>query len=244
MKIKLLGAKKGHNLLKKKADALNMRFRAILREIAETKRSMGKEMREASFSLAQARYSAGEFAPAVIENASQASFRVEASAENVAGVQLPKFKRMALGEVPQELYGLSRGGQQLQKARATYLKALEVLVRVASLQTAFLTLDEVLKVTNRRVNAIEYVVIPRVENTIAYIKGELDEEEREEFFRLKKIQDKKKQRVKRAEAEKLAALAAAGAGAGQAAAHAKPAAAAAAAPRDLTANEEEDLVAW
>lgn len=51
------------------------------------------------------------------------------------------------------------------------------------LQTAFITLDEVIKITNRRVNAIEHVVKPRYERTIAYIITELDEREREEFYR-------------------------------------------------------------
>jgi vacuolar-type H+-ATPase subunit D/Vma8 len=45
-------------------------------------------------------------------------------------------------------------------------------------------LDEVIKLTNRRVNAIEHVIIPRYENTIKYILSELDEQDREEFFRL------------------------------------------------------------
>ena len=70
-----------------------------------------------------------------------------------------------------------------------------------------MTLDEVIKITNRRVNAIEHVVRPRIENTISYINSELDELDREEFYRylyfqylrktiffprLKKIQGKKK----------------------------------------------------
>jgi hypothetical protein len=59
-------------------------------------------------------------------------------------------------------------------------------------QTTFVTLDEVIKITNRRVNAIEHVVKPRLANTIKYILSELDEMEREEFFRLKKVQNKKK----------------------------------------------------
>ena len=67
-----------------------------------------------------------------------------------------------------------------------------MLVELASLQTAFVTLDAAIKTTNRRVNALDNVVRPRLEATIAYIKGELDELEREEFFRLKKVQAKKK----------------------------------------------------
>lgn len=50
-------------------------------------------------------------------------------------------------------------------------------------KTAFVILDEVIKTTNRRVNAIEYVIIPKVDNTIRYIQSELDEMDREEFFR-------------------------------------------------------------
>ena len=53
-------------------------------------------------------------------------------------------------------------------------------------------LDDVIKTTNRRVNALEYVLLPRLDNTISYIGAELDEQDREEFFRLKKIQGKKK----------------------------------------------------
>ena len=68
-------------------------------------------------------------------------------------------------------------------------------------QTAFITLDEVIKVTRRRVNALEFVVQPRIQNTIKYIVSELDERDREEFYRLKKIQDKKKELAARKKIE-------------------------------------------
>jgi ATP synthase subunit D len=57
-----------------------------------------------------------------------------------------------------------------QAARKKYIDAIQLLVELASLQTAFLTLDEAIKTTNRRVNALDSVVRPRLENTIAYIK--------------------------------------------------------------------------
>lgn len=81
------------------------------------------------------------------------------------------------------LTGLGRGGQQVLRAKEVYAKAVETLVELASLQTAFTILDEVIRATNRRVNAIEHVVIPRLDNTIKYIMSELDEMDREEFFR-------------------------------------------------------------
>ena len=63
---------------------------------------------------------------------------------------------------------------------------------IASLQTQFITLDEALKMTNRRVNALEFVVIPKFAAIIMFIIQELDEIDREDFVRIKKTQDKKK----------------------------------------------------
>lgn len=62
-------------------------------------------------------------------------------------------------------------------------------------------LDEVIKVVNRRVNAIEHVIIPRTENTIKYINSELDELDREEFYRLKKVKNNKQRDNAAAEME-------------------------------------------
>ena len=67
--------------------------------------------------------------------------------------------------------------------KKNYARAVELLVELASLQTSFVTLDEVIKITNRRVNAIEHVIIPKIQRTLDYIISELDELEREEFFR-------------------------------------------------------------
>ena len=67
-------------------------------------------------------------------------------------------------------------------------------------------MDDVIKLTNRRVNAIEYVIIPKLDNTIRFIISELDEQDREEFFRLKKIQGKKKVKQEESEKERLLLL--------------------------------------
>ncbi|GAB1601468.1 V-type proton ATPase subunit D-like [Argonauta hians] len=192
MKGRLKGAQKGHSLLKKKADALTLRFRSILKRIIETKMLMGDIMKEATFSLAEAKFTTGDFNHIVLQNVNKAQIKVRSKKENVAGVTLPIFEHYQDGTDTNELTGLSRGGQQIDKLKKNYAKAVQHLVELASLQTSFVTLDEVIKLTNRRVNAIEHVIIPRIERTLSYISGELDEREREEFYRLKKIQEKKK----------------------------------------------------
>merc|ERR1711998_131464 len=92
-------------------------------------------------------------------------------------------------------------GKKIVKCQNMFTEALIRIIKLASLQTSFAKLDEAIKITNRRVNALEYVVIPRIENTIAFIISELDEMEREEMFRLKKIQGKKALKKKLEEAE-------------------------------------------
>merc|ERR1712166_1179646 len=100
--------------------------------------------------------------------------------------------------------GVSHGGAVIGSCRETYVRALKAIVMLASLQTTFYTLDEEIKMTSRRVNALEYVLIPRIEDIMKYIEQEMDEQSREEFFRVKKVVEKKKQRIAREKAAKEA----------------------------------------
>lgn len=174
---------------------------------------MGQVMKEAAFSLAEVKFTTGDINQIVLQNVTKAQIKIRTKKDNVAGVTLPMFEPYQDGVDTYELAGLARGGQQLAKLKKNYQSAVRLLVELASLQTSFVTLDDVIKVTNRRVNAIEHgkwavargflltlslfqsrtVIIPRINRTIEYIISELDELEREEFYRLKKIQDKKKE---------------------------------------------------
>jgi V-type H+-transporting ATPase subunit D len=117
---------------------------------------MGRVLQLASFSLAEVTYTAGDIGYQVQESVKKASYTVQAKQENVSGVVLPAFEGVkskdasgesslryeyafSLGEklmVDFNLTGLSRGGQQVQKARDTYIKAVGTLVELASLQVS------------------------------------------------------------------------------------------------------------
>merc|ERR1712217_195785 len=204
---------KGHGLLKKKRDAMKAKFHKMLKEIVECKLEVGQTLKDASFSLAKCHWaSAGEDITAtVIERAKKPSVMCKLFADNVAGVSLPAFK-LTLGpqDAALQTLGVAHGGAVISACRETYLKSVVALIKLASLQTSFKTLDEEIKMTSRRVNALEYVLIPRIEVVLAYITQEMDEQAREEFFRVKKVVEKKKIKLAREKAEEEKEAAAAG----------------------------------
>ncbi|KAF4452855.1 putative vacuolar ATP synthase subunit D [Fusarium austroafricanum] len=152
MKAKLKGAETGHSLLKRKSEALTKALifhdTEITRRIDEAKRKMGRVMQIAAFSLAEVTYAVGgDIGYQVQESAKSARFRVRTKQDNVSGVLLPAFESyLTEGNNDFGLTGLGKGGQQVQRCRETYARAVEALVELASLQTAFVILDEVIKV--------------------------------------------------------------------------------------------------
>merc|ERR1712217_77216 len=157
-------------------------------------------------------------------------------ADNVAGVALPSFKLIHSNEKDAALanLGVSHGGAVINACRDTYVKAVIALIKLASLQTSFKTLDLEIKMTSRRVNALEYVLIPRIEEVLAYITQEMDEQSREEFFRVKKVVEKKKL--------KLAKEAAAAAEEAAASGKTPPAGNAIDAPSMLSSKKDADII--
>jgi len=105
----------------------------------------------------------------VLENQMTAAVRVSTRTDNVAGVKLPVFSQYETGNDTQENLGLAGGGRQIINCKDKFSEYLKALVKLASLQTSFITMDEALKVTNRRVNALENVTIPRIDKILDYI---------------------------------------------------------------------------
>jgi len=150
-KLKKKAAESGHRLLKKKADALKVKFRDYAKSIADTKSTMAADSSSAFFSLTQAEYAAGNFKQKVSEGSMTARVRVGAGIDNVAGVKLPVFSYFETGAATDNVsLGLVGGGKKIQSVRDKYTSLLQNLIKSASLQTSFVTLDEAMKITNRR----------------------------------------------------------------------------------------------
>jgi len=90
---RLTAARTGWDLLKRKSDAIKVNLNNILRKILVTKRRVGDLIKESAFAHTEAQWSAGNFNNQVIENTGEATYRIRAKVNNVAGVKLPVFDR-------------------------------------------------------------------------------------------------------------------------------------------------------
>ena len=129
----------------------------------QTKLAVAKEMQGATFCISEAMWAAGDFRKHVVEapQRERALVTVKVRQDNVAGVKLPIFtlEKAAGTTLEMETLGLAGGGRQIGKAKDKFTSLLELLVWLGSLQTSFTALDEALKVTNRRVNALDNVSV-------------------------------------------------------------------------------------
>lgn len=123
-------AEGGHKLLKKKADALKVKFRDYAKDIAENKSSMAADSSSAFFSLTQAEYAAGNFKQKVAEGSMTARVRVGAGVDNVAGVKLPVFSKFDTGAAADnQSLGLVGGGKKIVAVREKFTNLLEMLIK-------------------------------------------------------------------------------------------------------------------
>ncbi|KAL1459732.1 hypothetical protein WDU94_011687 [Cyamophila willieti] len=189
---RITSAKRGHMMLKRKADAMQIRFRSIHCKILQTRNLMSDIMKEAAIAFARAKFETNaDFRDIVVENISKAQVKLKLTRDNIGGVMIVEYEPIMGGLDVFQMTGLSTNGQHLNVVKQLYQEAINIIVHLATLETTHRVLNEVIKQTNQRVNALEYVVIPKLKRTVDYIKSELDEIEREEFYRLKMIQNKK-----------------------------------------------------
>nr|XP_027200430.1 V-type proton ATPase subunit D-like [Dermatophagoides pteronyssinus] len=193
---KLKSAAQGHSLLKTKMDALTMRRRALQRELAESRVVLNEELRNGFLELARTNFNVEVTYPwkqKILSSELEPTVLLSSETELIAGVRIVNLKIVREKNANKSgHWSLLRGFQNLRRTSEIFGKVVLMIAQLASMQANLANLAKQIKVTNRRVNALESIVIPRYEESISYIGKELDEQEREDFYRMKKIQKLKR----------------------------------------------------
>ena len=186
LKTRLSTAVRGHKLLKDKSDEMIRRFSILIKE---NKRLRDEVEKELSGSLRQFAFATALSSKAEMEKAfSMPSYKVEAeySTSNVMSVEVPKItvKEGENGELPYSFLEVtSEADYSVKKITEVIAK----LLHLAEVEKTVSMLAVEIERNKRRVNALEYVMIPQLEETISYIKSKLDENERAATTRLMKV---------------------------------------------------------
>ena len=189
IKRRLVTARRGHKLLKDKRDEMVRRFIALIRENHRLRGEVEKELGSALSGFAMAR---AVVEPAFMEEALLSparSIAVDMKIGSILSVRVPQLTTKEEDTQNTLSYGLAETSAQLDGAIESLVELLPKLIKLAEVEkTCDLLADEIEK-TRRRVNALEYVMIPQFQETIRFITMKLDENERGNLTRLMKVKD-------------------------------------------------------
>lgn len=181
-------AEKGHDLLKEKRDALIMEFFDILEDIRKLRGDVNNALKEAYDALAVAKMIMGPLKVEEVATSVPPILELDVSTRNVMGVRVPLLRVEEKSESPLiSSYGFTDTSAKLDEAVEKFRGSLKAIIRLAETEAAVKRLAEEIEKTKRRVNALKYIIIPRIKNTIQFIELNLEEREREDLFRMKRI---------------------------------------------------------
>jgi V/A-type H+-transporting ATPase subunit D len=193
---KTILAEKGHKLLEEKRDALVERFFTIIDRRNQMKKEVDDTFNDAFLSLIQSQMIIGEQKVDDISHLAKDIGEVSFESDNIMGVKIPKLNSDNISIDEKPLYGFSETCAKLDDAKKQFSELLVKLIDLADLEGGIKSLAVEIEKTKRRVNVLENNLIPKLYATRKYIEMQLEEREREDFFRRKRIKalmEKKKQ---------------------------------------------------
>ena len=182
---------RGHKLLKDKRDELMKQFMDVVRENRALRRKVeaGLERAQGSFTVAAAVMS-GEMLEEALMYPKQ-SVELEMTFKNVMSVNVPEYSFRTANDDPGEVYpyGLATTSGELDDAVDAMSGVFQDMLKLAQIEKTSQLLAEEIEKTRRRVNALEYVKIPQMQEAIKYITMKLDENDRANTIRMMKVKD-------------------------------------------------------
>lgn len=191
LKGRLRTAKRGHKLLKDKRDELMKQFLEIVRRNRQLRQRVeeGLEQANGAFTVASAVMS-----PEMLEQAllyPKQSVELNMTYRNIMSVDVPVYHFKTKNEDPTEIYpyGFAQTSGELDTALESLSAVFQDMLELAEVEKTMQLLAQDIEKTRRRVNALEYVMIPNLEKNIKYISMKLDENERGNTTRLMKVKE-------------------------------------------------------
>ena len=187
LKKRLNIAKRGHKLLKQKQDELLRILQKTINELSSMRKEVEEQLLEAlkQFFLARAYQDKNIFEGSFLML--DTDIELSMDMEKVMNVPLPKYQKSLKGDIVS--YGFAMTSASLDVALKSLMKVFDRLIEMAELEKRIFLLAEEMDKTRRRVNALEYILIPEIESSVREINMKLEEREREKNSRLMIIKD-------------------------------------------------------
>ncbi len=181
-------AVKGHSLLKEKRNALIMEFFNILERVKGSREDVEKTLKQAYKDLTAAQIVMGDLAVKKSAMSVKESVEVDIDSRSIMGVVVPVIDSdIHQRTMVERGYGFLDTSVKLDEAARKFEESIKLIIELGEIEKTIKLLAGEIESTKRRVNALEHIIIPKLENTVKYIEMRLEEMERENFVRLKMI---------------------------------------------------------
>lgn len=191
LKKKIKTVKSGHNIMKMKRDGLIIEFFDIMDKAKAMRGSVASDYQTAMTKIAIASAVEGEIAVKSAAYALKTEPKVKVGNKSIMGMMVPKVeadvKRVGIID---KGYGVITTSAYIEEASKAFEKLLDTLIRAAEIETTMKKLLDEIEKTKRRVNAMEFKILPELEEAQAFVKFRLEEMERENTIRLKFLKGK------------------------------------------------------
>lgn len=193
-------AEQGRDLLREKMDALIREFFKILTTISESRGELEQVSRAADLSLMLAEATDDPVTLRSVSFATRRSITVDITGRNIMGVPVPVIEKKRVSkQMLKRGYGIITTSARIDETAEQFEVELDLLIKLAEIETAMRRLGSEIQMNRRRVNALEQILIPELQGQAKYIKNAIEEREREDLFRLKKVKsliERKKRKAK------------------------------------------------
>lgn len=181
-------ASQGRDLLSEKRDALLMEFMSVMDQVLESSRRLQKASAAASYALAIAKAVDGSVTLRSTAMATKGEVEIDITGSYIMGVPVPEVEKKSIKKSALKRgYSLTGVTSRINETAERFEKEIDMVIEIAAVETKLRRLGEEIQKTRRRVNALDYVVVPQLKEQVKYIQSTLDERSREELFRIKKV---------------------------------------------------------